>query len=64
MQMVYNSDNYVVVQFDLPHDDGEAASEGESPLAGRFRDRRQVRAQGDLHRGRDGRGGSRTRSQR
>ena len=55
--MVYNSDNFVVVELDVPvapRRGRHARSQRHAALARRLRDRRQVRAQGDLHRGRAG----------
>jgi len=48
--MVYNSDNFVVVELDVPvrRVEGDASRRRFAAVARRLRDRRQVRAQGDL----------------
>ena len=55
MHMLYNSDSFTVVAVDIPARPRRRRDRAPS-AARRLRDRRQVRAQGHLHRGRRGRG--------
>ena len=54
MHMLYNSDSFTVVAFDLPRRARGGRGRSAEARARRLRDRRQVRTKGHLHPGRDG----------